>query len=188
MTNWSTMEDALFDWVQLSSGLSADKIQWTHYSQPRLTGQFITIMLSGPKQIGLDYVQTSTDLTQPAGEEIELKVIGNRNMLVTVTCFGGDPTTDSSIAMASKVMLGPRLPSINTLLHAGGVTPHGTPSITNIPSIVGAKFESRAMVEHEFYFSDDVSERTGFISTVSGTGTVSGTIGPVEPINFIITI
>jgi hypothetical protein len=170
--DWGTAEDAIYDWVILSTGLDNDKVQWSRYAQPRQEGQFVILTMRGPTQIGLDYVQSSTNLANPAGEEIELTVVGNRNVVVTIECFGGDPTTDTATALASKIMTGVRLPSINTLLKAGGISPHGTPSILFVPAILGAKFESRAVLEHEFYFVDNISENAGYINTVSGTGTI----------------
>lgn len=187
--DWTAAEDAIRQWVLDASELSEEQVLWSHYSQPRPTGEFVSISIDGPTQVGLDYVQSSTDLSQPADQEIELKVIGTRDITVSVSCFGGQASSStSSQAMASKIMTGVRLPSINSALHIAGVYPHGTPTIINVPGIIGAKFEPRAIVEHAFYIVEDISERTGYIATISGVGTISGTVGAVQPTPFIITI
>ena len=186
--DWVAAEDAVFNWIVSASGLDADKVFWSFQPNTRQKGTFVTIEWDGPLEVGRDYTQSFTDLGRSAGQEIQLVVRGDRELVLRVQCFSDSVTGNStSNAILSQIKGAIRLPSINTTLNDAGLNPFGTFSISHVPEIVGINFESRSVMDVRFYMVDTTSEFTGYIDTTivsgtidTGTTTVSGIMATVS--------
>lgn len=172
--DWTAIEDALHAWVVSSTGYASNRVLWRDQDANAKVADHITLHLSGPIVLGTDELRSSTDLLQPAGQEIKQSVQGDREWSLQVECFTGAVTTSSDAkSILSNLQTVGQLPSKLALLDAQGITLFDLGSVQYTPDIQEVGYQGRALVLMRLYSRDEASERTGYIAEVEITDTVA---------------
>lgn len=178
------IEDALHAWVMTATGLAGDHVIWLNQDVPRPLDPYCTLKMESQDLDGaFDQIEDFTDLTRPAGQEVELRVTGWRELFVQVEAFSHTVSGDGTAKdMLDNVQTKLAFPSIRQLLNVAGLGPafdRGT--IRNVPQLLGtSRFESRAIVTIGFWYALVMSDYTTYIETVNGTGDLQGTVNPAS--------
>jgi hypothetical protein len=168
--NWTAIENALQAWVATASAIPSSRVIWAHQRGAQPTIDFIVLSFTSVDPLGIDPLECLTDLTRPAGQEIELRAGGQRSMVLSLQAFTQSVTGASSArALLSRVQAALGLPSIVASLDAAGVSAYDTGQVQAIPEILQTTFVGRAALEVRFYGREAASEFTGYIDTVLAT-------------------
>jgi len=176
--SWNDVADAIQAAVARASGLDAGQVVWKDQDRGQPLTDYVALRLGGGITLGVDYIQTSTDLTRAPGQEVELKVRGRREVPLEVECFTSESVSGragSALELCSRIMAGLTLPSVRAILAAQDVSPFdpGTPNW--IPDVPSTRFRGRAVATVRCYMPPPtVVEYAGFIERVSGTVTIQG--------------
>jgi hypothetical protein len=176
--SYSSEEDALQAWVVRASGFAADKVIWDNQSAPRPLDDFITLKAGDQSTLGaFDQLTELTDLSRPAGQEIELRIDGWREFTLTIQAYTHAVTGDTcAFEVLTRVQTWLGLPSIRELLGATNLGPsfeRGT--VQSVPALLGtSRFEARAVVQINFFRLSSASEFTGYVAEVRAMGDLSG--------------
>lgn len=169
---WATVETAIQNWVETASGLADNKVIWADQDGGRQATPYMTIRMGDLVAVGTgDEVEQIFDEEADAGEEIEHRIHGQRELHVTVQAFGPVVGASSARALLSKVQAALSLPSVRETLRAAGLTAFDAGKIQNISALLGADFEGRAVLDVRFYIAESVSEFTTYIEHVEVTDT-----------------
>ncbi len=166
--NWEDVEDAIRAWVLTGSGFEESRVWWRNQKIPQGQTDFCVIGLGELIPLGaFDGHETLTDLTRDDGQEIEIRVRGERELRVTVQTFS-DAVTGNGAAKSvlSRIQASLGLPTIRKALNDAGLSPFDRGSITDLTALVGPNFEGRASLDCRFYLRETLSEYTGYIETV----------------------
>lgn len=167
MVSWTDIEDALRAWVLAASGYTDQLVLFGYQNDNAPNEDYATISLGGQTQIGHDCLTSDYDAMRPAGQEIELKVAGEREFSVTVEFYTTAVTGQATgRALASKVQTALRLPSIRAALNDAGISPFDHGDIQWLPAVESTRFVGRAILTIRCYIRDDLAERTGYIDKV----------------------
>jgi hypothetical protein len=171
------IEDAVWQWVVTTSGYPVERVIWAEQNGERPDGDIITLHMGPLVPVGLDALEESVDLSRPAGEEVELKVVGVRSFSVTLQAYTHATTgSTSGRAVLGVVQTRTSLPSVRGALALAGVSLYDMGTVQVVPEIVGADFEGRAVLEVQAYCGDTASEFTTYIETTEIEGDLSGQI------------
>jgi hypothetical protein len=182
--DFKALEDAIRTiWVLPASGLTSASVFFANQDVPSpAPGPCISISLEMPQKIGRDQVKQTFDGAAPAGQEIIFTTVGIRELTVTLQAFSPGATETVAAATArpllSQVQASLEQPTIRQALNKAGIGVLRTGEARWAPGINRAAWEGRAVLETVFCVTETTQARTGYISTVSGTGTV-GTEAPV---------
>lgn len=172
--DWTAIEDALHAWVVSSTGYASNRVLWRDQDANAKVADHITLHLSGPIVLGTDELRSSTDLLQPAGQEIKQSVQGDREWSLQVECFTGAVTTSSDAkSILSNLQTVGQLPSKLALLDAQGISLFDLGSVQYTPEIREVAYQGRALLLMRFYSRDVATEKTGYIAEVEVTDTVA---------------
>lgn len=177
------VEDAIFDWFTGRTGLTTI---WTDQKKTQPPYPYATLkIIAGPiKEGGADETRATTDLTQPAGQEVQLHVTGPRVFTLSCQAFVGDPAGSTPAADALHFMslaqssLG--LQSVLDALDAAGVAVVSEGEVTDLSEFINDDAISRASLDPRFRVSSDLSERTGYIDKTEVSSTFSGGVSPSD--------
>lgn len=175
MIAWATLEDAVRTWVVNATALGADRVYFSEQDLPvSEIAPRISIRLGDLVQIGQDGFHTSYDPLQPAGQEIEVKAAGMRELVVDLQAFapttvGAGVTARSLLALAQAAL---SLPSVRTLLNDAGLGLLEQGTVQRVPQPRQAMWEDRATLSVRFCVAQSVSERIGYIDTAVLTSNV----------------
>jgi hypothetical protein len=171
--DWVAIENAIHAWVTTASGLAGNQVIWTNQNgirpgqSPPAEAPFITLQLGSPQVEGQSFLQTKTDLTRSAGQEIELQANALQRLTCSVQAFGSSTTGNNSAgALLSQVETKLRLPSLRSALNAAGLSPFNVGPIKDITQLFATAYESRAVLNVLFYVQEQASEFTGYIESV----------------------
>lgn len=170
-------ENALRGWVVVASGFAEDKVVWSYENGNRPSGNVITLALVGGRTLGAcDTIETRTDLTRPAGQEIEHRVRGEREHVLRIQAFTPESVNGPEAArgILCDVQTKLRLPAITDALDEVGLSVFDPGAVQYIPGIANTAFEGRAVVEARFYATDTASGYTGYIASTEGDGALAG--------------
>jgi hypothetical protein len=176
--SWDDVGDAIQAAIVRASGLGAGQVIWKGQNRSQLATDYVTLQLGGPITLGIDYIQTSTDLSRPAGQEIELRARGRREYPLEVECFTTQAISarsNSALELCSRLLLALTLPSVRAILTAQDVSPFdpGTPQW--IPDVPSTRFRGRAVATVRCYMPPPTAvEYVGYIERMSGTVTMHG--------------
>lgn len=170
---WTTVEDAIQDWVVTASGLAGNKVIWVTQNGPRPDVPYISID-ADIQRVGQDWADTADAAVPAPGAEIDQLARGTRRMMINIQCFGGTATGNtSSRAILENVVSKFQLPSVRGALVANGV---GVASFSNVSNISGVlnstRFEPRATVEAVAFLASEVSETGTYFSKVDVTNEI----------------
>lgn len=172
--DWTAIEDALHAWVVASTGYASNRVLWRDQNANAKVADRITLHINGPIVLGNDELASSTDLLQPAGQEITLYVRGDREWSLQIECYTGQTTTTSDAkSIMSKLQTVGQLPSKLALLDAQGISLFDLGSVQYTPEIREVAYQGRALLLMRFYSRDVATEKTGYIAEVEVTDTVA---------------
>lgn len=172
----TSFEDAIKRWFANSTGLT---VIWADQSAPQPPYPFARLkVISGPVAFGPDDKRTSTDPHGDAGEEIEVEVCGCRDVTVScqVYCSSSVPGMNAQRYIGiAQAALG--LPSVLEDLRRSGVALVDSQPPQDLDFIAGGSFKSRANMDVRFRVGSSMTERTGYIASMTGTATVKNPDG-----------
>lgn len=129
-----------------------------------------------------DFSGWEYDSAQAQGQEVELFVTGPRVVSVAVNvytkgAFGGA----GALAMLSNARDRLQLPSVLAAFAAAGAAIAEVSDVRNLSLLLETNFQGRAHMELTLNVAAFESERTGYIATVSGTGTFTESANDTTP-------
>jgi hypothetical protein len=178
--NWTNIENALVAWVNGTSQIGGNSAVWKFQAEPQLVQPYITIHRSPPTPIGLDPVTTTYDGAQPAGQEIQIVLAGQREIIVTLECFSNSLTGGGHASeYLGNCLTGLLLPSQSYALWAAGLGLRERGKPQDLSSLLATAFQSRAICEVRFGLVDVQADApTGYIDTVDLIPKIDGVTYP----------
>lgn len=166
---WSGIEDALRTWAKTASGYPDARVIWADQTGARPTGNILTLKISDVSIVGLmDEVTENTNLSRPAGKEIELRADGIREFTVTLQAFTSETVSASAATMAlARCQTALGLSSVRSALSAAGCSPFDVGPVQNVTALNHALFEGRAILRVRFYTRESLSDYVGYIAAVN---------------------
>lgn len=165
-----TWEDALRQWVLISSGLAASNVYFSDQDVKRAPGPYVTLRPGSLMPRGVDALERDFDANR-VGQEIQTTIVGEREFMLLVAVWNA-PTTSrdglSAMALAEQIRTSLRLPSIRRRINRGGVGVLNTSTIRNLSVELGSAFEGRANFEVRSIVHSTVFEFVTWIERVSG--------------------
>lgn len=189
--DWVGVENALQALVKAATGFDNRHCYWAdpNVSRPQ-DGPFATLELVDRQAVGLVPETEQIDHGDGApGQEVELSAkqtidCGLRVQVFAPPARGTKPGTPrgaaSASTIASRLRLAASLPSNLDRLDAVGVSVYDFGNVLDVPAVVAADFEARAVLDLRFFVVDSVSEFTGYIGTVQVTDTQAGKTETVD--------
>jgi hypothetical protein len=173
----SEIEDAVRTWLKTATGMADGAVIIADQDGPSPTTDYLSVRIGETPPVARQAEQqTSTDLGQPAGQEVQLTAVVDRYATVTVSAYTSKTTGGSSNAvdLLEKAANAISLPSIRQTLNDAGLGVVEVGSVKNLSAVARSNFEGVAALDVRFSLRQTVSERTGYISkvvTVDNTGT-----------------
>ena len=167
---WPAIEAAVIAWLKAATGVAS--VIYRHNAAPALP--YCSVVYDGPRALGaVDEIRYPYDVAQPAGQEVQVTVIGQREFTVSVQAY----TIQESNAGTAKELLGTARtwlakPSQRALFAAVGASFIDATAVDNLP-ILGELGQGRAHMDVRFRTVDSVIDPVGYISTAPVTGTYS---------------
>lgn len=164
------LEDAIYTWVRVGSGLAAANVNWAAQNQASPVGTHITLRMRSIRPLGNDWVDVEDNPSPSAGAEVLFKVRGMRRVTLTIACYGEDPIgADGPLAIVNDVLTALALPSRSDALASAGV---GISQIADVQALDGVEgsttFEPRAQVDVVFFAAAELVETGTYIEHVGG--------------------
>lgn len=169
-------EDAVRAAVLKASQLQPERVYFADQGVPvPEVDTRIAIRIGGGVPMGVDALDHDYSASRPAGQEIEYRARGQREVTVSLQAFG--PVTELELMPAKnvleRVLAALVLPSIRDELNAAGVGIMREGAVQRIPGVRGGTYEDRAILELVVLVSSSAKERTGYIATVEVTPNVT---------------
>lgn len=192
--DWAVIDDALFDWIIGALGLENDQCLWAKQNAPQPRYPYVTLDHPGfaDEPGTLDETRTSTDLGQPAGEEIELLTTGPREFTLTVTAHVDDRTggahdaNANAEALLSKAHSSLGKQSVLDALAAAGIALIERMAVLDTSVVVNGEWVSQASMDVRLRVTSNVTERTGYIDKVAVSSTFSGAQASLNLADYLI--
>lgn len=167
----NTLEDAIWTWVQTSSGLPADRVVWSSQNSPVPANPYITLRMRSIRAVGSDWLHVEDNPSPSSGAEILLKLRGMRRVTLAITCYGVTPIgAGGPAAIVSDVLASVGLPSIGDTLAASGVGLSNLGDVQAIDGVVGSTLlEPRATADVIFFATSELVETATYIEHVVAT-------------------
>lgn len=180
MIAWGAVEQALRAWVLAAVtpaplSLAAANV-WLADQAPALdpAAPRVTISIDGPFMVGLDGTTHSYDAGGALGQEIVTKTGGSRELVVKVQAFApttvGTGVTARALAAAAQAYLS--TPSVRAALNAAGLGVLQVGDVLRVPVRDNGRPEDRAALDSRFNLRQEVTERTGYFTSLVLDGTV----------------
>lgn len=165
---WTSIEDALFRWVQISSGLNPDKVVWAHWENPTPSLPFIRLEWGSVRGIGSDWKKYSDSLSPTAGREVRVQTGGHRQVEFILQCFGVLGSGNSSHPILCTVM-----DSIDAYVYDLDLAGVGIISVGPVVPISGTRagnLEPRSRSVVNLMVSSEVETFGSYIETIELSG------------------
>lgn len=185
---WTEIRNALQAAVCAAAGFTTDaakkKCIWKFQDASQPGMDYVCLHIPRIFPIGQDGIAESTDLGRPAGEEVKLEVVGDRELMLEVECFSASVAdSNDALATADRIRSGLALPSVRALVNSVCLAVIEAGPAQYVPSVVSAGFRGRAVVEVRCHASASaagaIAEYVGYIAVVKGTiTTTGGALGP----------
>lgn len=155
MIAWTTVENAISSWVRGASGLPDKRVVWGRQMIERPSGPYIALTISSLRTIGQD----GQAMIEESGEQ-KLLSRGQRECVVTMQCFGGTATEDTSpLNILESVGTRMILPTYLDALDEAGIGPAEFGPIQSLDGLLSETFlEPRAIAEFRFFLAQDVED------------------------------
>ncbi len=173
------VQAALHAWVVASTGLDASKVIWAAQEGGRPTGAYVSMRFMAIRPIGVDVVARidhSADTPAPAaGSEIERKVCGTRELVLSLQCFGGAAVGDvAPVSRLARVVAAAHLPSRRAAFRAARIGFLGAGPIQSLDGVLGHSFEPRAVLDVRLSVVAEASEFGTYIESVELLNQLTG--------------
>jgi hypothetical protein len=177
--SWEDIENAMQAAVAEASGFDARKVYWSYQDYNEKGGDYAVITFGGGAEVGQDFIQSSTDLTRPNGQEILRQVVGTREVPFLVEVFTAATDGGSAARHVAEIIRGKmKLGSIRARVRRAHVSPFDSSDVGWVPDILAAKFRGRATVTLRCYVPLlDCYEYVGYIARVTGRHRILGHLG-----------
>lgn len=179
---FNATEDALRAWIKSASGFADENIRWSNQKVEYPAGPFVELHITAVPPLGAyDPVTSNYDVLRAPGVEIELVVEGSRELNLSVQVHRAPVVGGvSAVALATKLALGVRLPSVNAALNEAGVAPFDIGAVQDQAALLGTSFNGRATFDARFYIKETVSEFTTYISRAEMTESLTGQVFVIQ--------
>jgi hypothetical protein len=173
---WPTVEDAIQNWIVGASGLSEDKVIWSHEGGPRPEAPYISLLVNTLRPIGHDWLDVFDTEDPEPGQEITLKARGHRYCSLSIQCFANNMNGNlGAVAILNDVISALKFHRY-TLTKAGvGIAGFG-PVATIGNNRIGTALEPRAAVDAQFHLASEVEDFETYIEKVEITNLLTGQI------------
>lgn len=167
----TAVEDALLAWVKIASGLDDEHAFFANQKVQRPSGTYVTVHVTSVRTLGTnDGLETNYDAGRPAGSEIELQVVGQREVAASIQVYNAATTgSASAIELIAKIQLAATLPSVQEVLDAAGVSLFDFGDARDLSALLGTAFDGRAVLSVRTYVRLTLSEFTAWIERLQGT-------------------
>lgn len=171
---WTTVQEAIHDWVLPASSLAAGKVLWNQQAAPVPSGTWIGLRVTSIRPFGQDWVsavELGTPLAPDAdgiGRELEMKARGQRRAVLSIQCYAGAAQGNSSpAAILERIVLSAKLPSVRHALNVAGIGIGTIEPIQSVDGIVNVEtFEPRGIVIVHLNLASEISEYSTYIGSV----------------------
>lgn len=173
--NWTTVKNAIFTWVQESSGLAADRIVWGGQNAirpPGVADAWISLWIQGDEGTDQGSVRYIDNPTPTPGHELIKLVESQAIVTLQITCFGPQDATDYTEAYVymSNIRAELQLSEIADPLYEAGVGQIDMSPTVTVPGILNSTLiEPRAQATFQFLTPTVVSRTCTFIETVNAS-------------------
>lgn len=182
---WSTIENALWTWVQTTSSLDTNHVVWADQNQPAPSGPYITMRLSNIGMIGLgDSVKYAAD-PAPGGDMLAT-ASGQRKCTLALECFAGDAVgARGAGAILEDVLTALNFDEVYTPISEAGISVVNFGNVQQIDGVVNSTLlEPRATVDVKLFLTSSMTIAGTRITTVNITDQIpspSETLHIVKP-------
>lgn len=165
---WTTIEDAIYDWIFAATGLATI---WGEQDSPQPVYPYASLrVIAGPTKVaGQDEERITYDGGQPLGQEIGIEVAGLREMTVSIQVHARESdalSTNHPRDMMTRAQSSLGLPSVLSALHVAGLSVIEEGAVQNVSEAIEDTWISRAMMDVRFGLAASIMERTGYIKDV----------------------
>lgn len=175
--SWGGIELALRSWA-LVAGVP---VIWGQQDGERPAAPYISLLMTSVAEVGHDWLDVIDNPAPSAGAEILHRARGQRRGVLSVQCFAGPATGDSSPTRLLEAMRSAvRLPSVADALNIAGVAALGFGGVLTLGGAVGGHFEPRAAMEVYLSLTSEVSETSTYIQHVQITDQITGDVDDVD--------
>lgn len=151
------IENALHAWVAAALGVETI---WAGQNAPAPALTYATLRLSGPFGHGAE-LSSATNLSNPAGQEIEQTVSEQQEWSLSVQVYGS-----GALALLAAAKLKLQLPSALEAVRAAGVAVVEAGDTQDVSALIGSQLETRALMDVRIRTVDQATERIGYIDRV----------------------
>lgn len=163
--NWDAIEAAFYTWLTGATGLP---VIFANQSEEQPAGDYCAIKVELNKPTAPDYVWKNYSGGRSAGAEIELQVVSEREVALTVQGYtAAEYGSASARQKIQRAQMSLRLPSQQALFVAAGISVFDVQDVQDVPSLLETDFQGRALFRLRFYVRDTLSEFTTWIETVT---------------------
>lgn len=165
---WTSVEDAIFAWVQTSSGLNSEKVVWVHYENPTPSLPFIRLEWGTVLRVGSDWKRYSDAASPLAGKEVRVQVGGSRQVELIIQCFGVLGSGNTSHPILCTVM--DSLDAYSYQLDLAGVGIGSVGSVVPVSGTRAGNLEPRSRATVNLLVSAEVETFGSYIETIELSG------------------
>lgn len=144
----------LYEWAvaNIPSGMPAI---YLYANSPRPLVDYITLYITSVSQIGWDYTQ------EPTSDAGIANMIGDREFVLQVSSYGGDPLT-----VLNNLRTSLQKETVLDSLRANGIVFVSWYDISDVTQLIDSRFEQRAVMDIRFRIADIYTDTLGVIDTV----------------------
>jgi hypothetical protein len=177
MPTWPEVRTALQDAVVTASGLAGGKVIWAGQDGNAPSLPYVTLSITSVLTVGQDSIRDDTDLSRPAGQEVELEVLGVRELALSIVAFTAAPVASTGVqdaaALADKIRSRLTFESVRLALCAKSISIFDLGPVQPLPILVANSHRGRASLDVRCYVSipgeaGELSEYVSYIDTVNG--------------------
>jgi hypothetical protein len=195
LSTWATTRDAIQGAIVAASGIPADAVLWKYQDAGQPPLPYIALALGRARGVGRDAIVEDYDAARPAGQEIRRRLVGLREVVLSLECYTADtvsgdappgallPLVDSE-ELCERIRSSFALPSMQDRLWSVDVSVFDIEgSIQTLPTIALGlgSFRGRSVLDLRCYMpAPALAEYVGIISQVTTTIHVADEGNPLD--------
>lgn len=152
--NWETVKTNIYNWVVANIPMGMPVTMY-YENAPRPSAPYVTINLSSITQIGWDWTPS------PSNDAGDISLIGDREFIVQLQAYGGDPFT-----VMENLRTSLQKETVLNTLRANGIVFANWYPINDITELVDTLFQKRTQMDVLFRIAQTATESLGTIATV----------------------